>query len=372
MVTFDVVIVGGGVMGSAIAWFLQKHHDFTGSIAIVERDTTFSQASSALSASAIRQQFSTPISVAMSRFGWDFIRTSDTWSGQSLCLEERGYLLLGNSHCATPEVRQLNRDQLARRFPWLNSEDLNSATWCDHREGWFDGPALHSTLLRSARQLGVTLINATAVQFRVAERGVEYIELIDGERLTANHYVNAGGAWSQALLPDQIPLPIEARKRDVFCFSCPSSLPDLPMVWDPSGLWFRPEGNGYLCGCAPDANVDLAALELIPDYSRFDQALWPTLAHRVPAFESVRMTGAWSGYYEYCTFDQNGFVGPVTNCDHLLLACGFSGHGMQHAPAVGRAITEWILYGQYRSLDLSPLHYNRLITNTPIIEAQVA
>lgn len=371
-VTFDVIIVGAGVMGSAVAWFLKTHHDFNGSIAIVERDPTFAAASSSLSASAIRQQFSTPVSAAMSEFGWEFISTGETQLGQNLGLEERGYLLLGNSHCSAPAVVQLNRQQMADRFTWLNADDLDTATWCDRHEGWFDGPALHSALLRSARSSGVTLINASADQFRIAERGVEYLELTDGQCLTARHYVNAGGAWSRALLPVHIALPIEARKRDVFVFSCPAGPTDLPMVWDPSGLWFRPEGSQYLCGCAPAAEDDFNQAELSPDYQRFEQTLWPLLAHRVPAFESIRMTGAWSGYYEYCTFDQNGFVGPVTGCDRLLLACGFSGHGMQHAPAVGRAIAEWIVYGQYRSLDLSPLHHDRLISNTPIVERQVA
>lgn len=370
--SFDVIIVGAGVMGSAIAWFLKARLGFQGSIAIVERDPTFTAASSSLSASAIRQQFSTPVSSAMSQFGWDFIRSGESHLGQSLYLEERGYLLLGNSHCATPAVVQLDHRQLTEQFTWLNANDLDTATWCDCREGWFDGPALHAAFFKSALRSGVTLVNASADHFTVNDTGVDYLALVDGQRLTARHYVNAGGAWSRNLLPEHIPLPIEARKRDVFVFTCPSGPADLPMVWDPGGLWFRPEGSQYLCGCAPAAENDLDQAELIPDYRRFEQTLWPLLAHRVPAFESIRMTGAWSGYYEYCTFDQNGFVGPVTDCDRLLLACGFSGHGMQHAPAVGRAVAEWIVYGEYRSLDLHPLHHHRLLANTPIVEQQVA
>ena len=369
---YDVVIVGGGVMGSAVAWFLTQHRDFNGSIAIVERDPSFAQASSALSASAIRQQFSTPISVSMSQFGWDFLRRGDSQFGQDFSLKERGYLMLGNHRCATPDVRLLDQPHLASRFGWLNSEDLHSATWCEHREGWFDGPALHSTLLRSARAAGVALIQATVNSFHCDDRGISSVELSNGEPLTARHYVNAAGAWSGSLLPEHLPLPIEARKRDVFVFSCPNGPDDLPMIWDPSGLWIRPEGDRYLCGCAPAAQTDTPLQPLIPDYERFDNTLWPLLAHRVPAFESVRLTGAWSGYYEYCTFDQNGFVGPVKDCDGLLLACGFSGHGMQHAPAVGRGIAEWIVSGQYDSLDLQPLHYERLVTNRPIVEQQVA
>ena len=129
-------------------------------------------------------------------------------------------------------------------------------------------------------------------------------------------------------------------------------------------------------GCPPperpaaDQDPDEPPLE--PDYARFERELWPRLAARVPAFESLRLTGAWSGYYEHCSFDQNGFVGAVHGVDNLYLACGFSGHGMQHAPAVGRSLAELISKGAYQTLDLSPLSHQRLAANAPIKEANVA
>jgi glycine/D-amino acid oxidase-like deaminating enzyme len=373
---FDVAIVGAGVMGSAIAWFLSRNPQFQGNVVLIERDPTFHSASSSLSASAIRQQFSTPVSIAMSQFGWDFISSAEATLGRSFGLEERGYLMLGNVHQAFADVELFGPDELARRFSWLNTSDVATATWCSHREGWFDGPALHAALLTSARQSGCKFIAGTVVGFEFARadgcRSVTAVALEDGTRIEADHFVNAAGAWSGKLHADAVSLPISAKKRDVFLFSCDAPPADVPMVWDPSGLWFRPEGGGFMCGRAPDPEQDPDDAELIVDYARFESELWPLLAHRVSAFEAIRLTGGWAGYYELCSFDQNGFVGPVSDCANLLLACGFSGHGMQHAPAVGRGIAELIVHGDYLSLDLSPLHHDRLERNTPLIEQQIA
>lgn len=373
---FDVVIVGAGVMGSAIAWFLSRDPQFQGEIALIERDLTFRSASSSLSASAIRQQFSTPVSTAMSQFGWDFISSAEATLGHSFGLQERGYLLLGNRHQAFADVELLGPEELARRFGWLNASDIAAATWCGRREGWFDGPVLHTALLASARQSGCKVITGAVARFDFtsADSGkrVSAVVLEDGTRIEADYYVNAAGAWSGKLHENEVPLPISARKRDVFLFSCDVPPEDVPMVWDPSGLWFRPEGDGFMCGRAPAPEQDQIDAELIVDYERFESELWPLLAHRVGAFEAIRLTGGWAGYYEFCSFDQNGFVGPVHECANLLLACGFSGHGMQHAPAVGRGVAELIVHGDYLNLDLSPLHHDRLVQNTPLIEQQIA
>lgn len=369
---FDVAIVGAGVMGSAIAWFLTRDPAFSGTVALIERDSSFSSASSALSASGIRQQFTTPVSAAMSEYSWSFIAGAQSQLGTDLSLTERGYLLLGNEYCPSAAVERLNQDDLRARFPWLQVTDLSSATWCRHREGWFDGPGLHQALYRGAQAAGATVIQHLATSFQVHSGRVTAVTLDNSAGITADHYVNAAGAWSAELMPTDLPLPVEARKRDVFVFSTPQPSDDIPMVWDPCGLWFRPEGEHFLCGGAPSAEQDCAGVPLEPDYARFESEIWPALAHRVPAFEQLRLHSAWSGYYEYSTFDQNGFVGPADGCENLLLACGFSGHGMQHAPAVGRAVSEWICHGDYQSIDLSPLHHRRIATDEPVIENQVA
>jgi len=367
----DVVIIGGGVMGSAAAWFLSRDPDFHGRITIVERDGTFARASSSLSASAIRQQFTTPVSVAMSDFGWEFLSQAETLFGHSVGLEERGYLLLGNTQPATQSTLVLDHAELCSRFSWLNCDDIDSATFGSVREGWFDGPALHRELLTGARQAGADLVCAGEARLLCAQGRVHGVQLEGRDLLEADIYINACGAWSGKLLAAHcVELPVTPRKRDVFVFTCATPPEVVPMVWDPSGLWFRPEGSGFICGMSPPDDPDDA--ELIPEYTRFDSQLWPLLAARVPAFASVRLSAAWSGYYEYCRFDQNGFVGPCDGLENLLLACGFSGHGMQHAPAAGRGIAELVVHGRYRSLDLSALHHSRVAANCPLTEIQIA
>jgi glycine/D-amino acid oxidase-like deaminating enzyme len=168
-----------------------------------------------------------------------------------------------------------------------------------------------------------------------------------------------------------IDIPVFARKRTVFVFTCPVAIPGCPLVIDPSGLWFRSERDRFLCGIPADPDPDAAADDFEVDHALFESRGWPILAHRVPAFESVRVTSAWAGHYDYNVFDQNAFVGPVPGLSNLLLAAGFSGHGLQHAPGVGRGLAELIVDGEYRTLDLRPLSYSRFLAGTPLRESNV-
>jgi glycine/D-amino acid oxidase-like deaminating enzyme len=156
-------------------------------------------------------------------------------------------------------------------------------------------------------------------------------------------------------------------------FSCRTPLPGgMPLVADPSGLWFRPEGALYLAGTSPlPGEPDEDDLPLDAAAESFEDKVWPLLAQRVPAFEAVRSSGAWAGYYEVNTFDHNGIVGPHPEVDNLLFANGFSGHGLQHAPGIGRGLAEWIALGRYETLDLAPLGYDRLLAGTPYPEINV-
>ena len=116
--------------------------------------------------------------------------------------------------------------------------------------------------------------------------------------------------------------------------------------------------------------ADDAPLDAI-DHDLFDAVIWPTLAARIPAFEALRVRSAWAGYYEMNRFDHNGVVGAVPGWANAFIACGFSGHGMQHAPAVGRAMAERIGEGRYGSLDLTPLAAERLQRGEPLIEHNI-
>lgn len=386
----DVVVVGAGIVGAAIAWWLTRLQPGL-SVTLVERDTGFSQASSQRSASSIRQQFSIPLNIRLSQFGLQFLREADTLLAvddqpPAIGLTLPGYLYLADSgeqadalraqnaiqraHDAPVEL--LSPTQLARRFAWLNSDDLMLGSHGPGIEGWFDGPALHTALLRAARAQGARLVKGEACGFERSADGTRITALLlaNGQRLPCGWAVNAAGAWSRPLAAQAgLSLPVHARRRTVFVLSCPTPLPDCPLLIDPSGFWLRPEGRGFLFGTTPDPDADDLPLE--PNLTEFDEATWARLAHRIPAFESVRVERAWAGYYEMNVFDHNALIGPHPDLPNLLLATGFSGHGMQQAPAAGRGVAEWILHSRYDTLDLGELSPARLLTGRRLLETNV-
>ena len=392
----DVAIIGAGIQGAAIAWWLMRL-DPALRVALIERDTGFSQASSQRSASSIRQQFSHPINIQLSQFGLQFLREAPSLlavdgEAPEIGLTDPGYLYLARTEGADSlraqhalqrqhgaPIELLERDALANRFAWLRTGDLALGTLGAGAEGWFDGPALHQAMLRAARAQGATLIRGEVVDFEMAgaDRSgtgaasrIAALRLADGTRLVCGTAVNAAGAWARPLAAAAgIDLPVHARRRTVFVFSCPTMLADCPLVIDPSGFWFRPEGRQFIGGRTPDDDADDLPLE--PNLAEFDEAFWTGLAHRVPAFEALRIENAWAGYYEMNLFDHNALLGAHPAVDNLLFATGFSGHGMQQAPAVGRGIAELIVHGAYRSLDLSVRSVARLAQGQRIIESKV-
>ncbi|HEX7640409.1 MAG TPA: FAD-binding oxidoreductase, partial [Burkholderiaceae bacterium] len=155
-------------------------------------------------------------------------------------------------------------------------------------------------------------------------------------------------------------------------FECAQALADVPLVIDPSGFWFRPEGpSRFLAGAPPrDAGTPAAGV-LAVDHAQFEDELWPGLARRVPAFEAIRTTSSWAGFYEMNTFDHNAVIGRVPQVPNLLLANGFSGHGLQQSPAAGLAVAETIVHGQSRTLDVSALGFERIAAGRPLLERNV-
>ena len=387
-----VVIIGGGAIGSSVACFLAR--DFGVRVTVVERDPSYRYASSALSASSIRQQFSTAINIRISQASLAFYRRV----GEELAvgderpdigLVEPGYLFLASAAGAETlranhevqracgaDVALLAPAELQRRFPWLAVEGIALAglglSTATSGEGWFDGYSVLQAFRRKAVALGVNYVAAAIERMDMVGSRVVRATTADGAALEADAFVLAAGAWSAPLARTVgFDLPVRARKRDVFVFQSPAHLPDCPLVIDPSGLWFRPEGRGFICGAPPRGeDCDDAPLDAI-DHGLFDDWIWPHLAARVPAFEALRRTHAWAGYYEFNTFDQNGLVGRVPGIDNAFVACGFSGHGIQQAPAVGRGIAELVATGEYRTLDLSPLAPERIARGEPLIEANV-
>jgi glycine/D-amino acid oxidase-like deaminating enzyme len=386
---FDVVIVGGGVMGSAVAYHL-KCLDKRLSVLVVERDPTYAEASSALSASSIRQQFSTPVNIALSQQGLAFLRAAPEalavdGDAPDLALTERGYLFLATAagETALREVNAVQRASgadiallppaaLAARFPWLATDDLALGSLGLQGEGWFDGWSLLQALRRKARALGAAFRTAEVVGLRRDARGMQGVELGDGSVVEAGCVVDAAGPHAARIARMAgVELPVEPVRHCVFVFECPAPPADCPLVIDPCGLWFRPEGPRFLAGVPPQGPRTGADATLAVDHALFEEVVWPALARRVPAFEALRRTSAWAGFYEVNTFDHNAIIGRVPGVPGLLLINGFSGHGMQQAPAAGRAIAELIVHGAYRTVDVSMLGIERIAAGRPVRERQV-
>ncbi|MBS0335591.1 MAG: FAD-binding oxidoreductase [Proteobacteria bacterium] len=386
-----VVIIGGGAVGSAIACFTLGDPAFRGEVTVIERDPSYARASSALSASSIRQQFSTAINIGIGKFGIEFLREA----GRRLAvgderpeigLREAGYLFLApeSGRAVLEENHRLQRSlgadvalldaaALRARFPWVSAEGVAAASLGLSGEGWFDGYSLLQAFRRKARSLGATYVAAEACGFVRNSARIRAVRLADGRGLDCDIAVNAAGPWARA--PAEwlgIDLPVRARRRSVFVFTCPTPVEGAPLLIDPSGVYFRPEGRGqFICGTSPAPDDDPDDLPLEPDHALFEEEIWPVLAARVPAFEALRQTSAWAGYYEYNTFDCNGIVGSHPEVRNFVFANGFSGHGLQQSPAVGRGVAELIVHGGYRTLDLSPLAFERIAANRPLLERNV-
>ena len=389
--TQRITIIGGGAVGSAIAYFLtQQTTAQTLEVCVLERDFAYRQASSALSASSIRQQYSSVINIQLSQFGIGFLRTLGQTlhvDGQApnIGLTEPGYLYLASPE-GSPILREnhalqkqwgvdvalLEPAALQAKFPWLATDGLALASLGLSGEGWFDGYGLMQALRKRASAQGVRYLQAEATGLRRTGRHISGVQLNSGETLPCDVVVNAAGPWAAKVAAwVDIDLPVRARRRSVYSFSCPTPLPACPLVIDRSGIWFRPEGQQFICGYPPLPCEDLDDLPLdeVPDV--FESTLWPILAERVPAFEALRLHSAWAGYYEMNVFDHNAILGLHPDCTNLYFANGFSGHGLQQCPAVGRGIAELIRYGSYRSLDLSPLGFERILQNQPLLERNV-
>lgn len=390
MKNFDVIIVGGAAVGSAAAYFLATQTDFKGSVLVLEKDFSYEKCATTLSAASIRHQFSTPGNIQMSQFGTQFIKHSDehlTVNGEApeIGFHEGGYLFLASNagrailqsnhlvqRSLGADVVLLTPEQLRERFAWMATDDLSAGSLGMSGEGWLDAYGLLQGFRRKAISLGVKYSQAQVTSIHREGHHIQSVSLSDGSTLTCSVVINAAGTGAHLLAQSAgIELPVESRKRCVFHFTSPAKVDHCPLVVDPSGAYFRPEGQGFICGISPPPEQDPECFDFDVQHALFDEVLWPILATRVPGFEAVRLKNAWAGHYDMNTLDHNLIIGAHPEVDNLLFANGFSGHGMQQSPAVGRALSELVTYGQFRTLDLSAFGWQRIIAKKPLLEINV-
>ncbi|MCE2517216.1 MAG: FAD-binding oxidoreductase [Alphaproteobacteria bacterium] len=389
---YDVVIIGGAMVGSSVAWFTSDNPDFDGSILVIERDPSYEFTSTAHTNSCIRQQFSNEINIKISQFGAEFIKNfrsfmHDDPEVPEITLQNFGYLyladnqqfadiLIENQKLQTSlgaGTRIMTADEIAAEYPFYQLDDIILGSINTKDEGYFDGNSLFDWWKRKARQNGVEYLQGEVVSIQTTANRVDSVTLASGDVITAGKVVNATGPrGARTAAMAGIDLPIEPRRRYTFIFDAAEPLPrDLPLTIDPSGVHMRTDGQYYLCGCPPEVDPAVEFDDFYLDDSIWQDKLWPAIANRVPAFEAVKVMNSWVGHYAFNTLDQNAIIGPHDELDNFIFVNGFSGHGFQQSPAMGRGASELLTYGEFRSLDLSPLGFDRIRSMTPFVEKAV-
>ncbi|MER8653079.1 FAD-binding oxidoreductase [Mesorhizobium sp. LSJC264A00] len=385
---YDIVIIGGAIVGSSVAYYLREE-GFSGSIALIERDPQFAHAATTLSMASIRQQFSIPENIRLSQFTLNlFRRLKETFGTDAdIGFREGGYLILAgdaglpilkaNHEAQVAEGADIlleDADQLAKRFSWLSTEGISAGAFGRTGEGWFDAHAMLTLFRKALRDRQIDFIAADVTGIERQGNRAAGVDLDNGERLQAGIVVNAAGpnAGKVAGMAGLV-LPVEPRKRNVFVFEAREKYVDMPLLVDPSGIYVRPEGSVYLTGGAEPEEGDGPAdpRDFDVDWPLFEEVIWPVLATRIPAFEAIKPTRAWAGHYDYNALDQNAVIGPHPEVGNFIFANGFSGHGLQQAPAVGKALAELLVHGGYRTVDCSAFGYARVAEGRAFRELNV-
>ncbi|SMX22005.1 NAD(P)/FAD-dependent oxidoreductase [Boseongicola aestuarii] len=393
--SYDVVIIGGAIMGSSVAWWLTKNPDFDGSVLVVERDPSIEKASTAHTNSCIRQQFSTELNVRISQFGADFINNVREFMGgdervPNLKIHSFGYLYLADTpafadtlranlkvqHTCGAATELLDPDEIKTRYPFYNVDDIILGSINRVNEGYWDGATVFAWWRRQAIERGVNYIDNEVVAINKSGRGdrIESVTLATGEVISCGQLVNASGPRAaRTAAMAGVDMPVEPRKRYSWVFKAEKPLDqDLPLTIDPSGVHVRENGGGtYQCGGHSDIDPAVDFDDFHMDHALWQDHIWPTVAARIPQFEAVKVISEWAGHYAMNVFDHNAITGPHPEIGNFLFLNGFSGHGLQQSPAMGRAAAEWLTYGDYKTLDMRPFHFDRVLAGEPYLERAV-
>ena len=392
---YDVIIVGGAIMGSSAAWFLSDDPDFEGSVLVVEKDPSYEFASTTHTNSCMRQQFSEELNVRISQFAADFVTNLPRYMGDDdrvpdLKVHNFGYMYLAHNNgfadvlranqatqvAAGAGTQLMTPDQIKAAYPFYNVDDIVLGSINTVNEGFWDGSAVFDWWRRSARERGVEYIQneVVAITKNPAGTRVESVTLKSGDVIACGTLLNASGPRAiETAKMAGLTIPVEPRKRFSWVFSAEQPLDrDLPLTIDPSGVHVRENGGGtYQCGAHSEIDPAVAYDDFQIDHAMWQDHVWPILATRIPQFEAIKVQSEWAGHYAYNTFDQNAIMGPHTEVENFYFLNGFSGHGLQQSPAMGRGTAELMVHGAYKTLDLSPFNFDRIAANRPIIEKAI-
>ncbi len=386
-VLYDVAIIGGGVMGSSVAYHLLRAEPKI-KVVVIERDPTYTQASSALSLGGIRVQFSLKENILMSLHALERIKKF----GEEMAVKDEepflnfrqeGYLFLIDSQGRDAALESLNlQKQLGAEAEWwplekikekfhiFGGEGFEGGTY-GPQDGYLDPYALLMAFRKKAISLGAHFITDEVKQILRSSSSVEGLLLKSGEKIISKIVVNAAGAWAADIASSiGVELPIRPISRQVFAVKPAAFLPHpFPLVIAPSGLYFRPETGGLIL-VGRSLPEDKIGFDFAWTWERFQNILWPELAEIVPSFAQLKLIRGWSGLYDQNLLDSNAILGPWPELSGFFLINGFSGHGLQQSFAAGRYLSELILHLK-PVLDLSCFSPQRILENRPLAEGGI-
>ena len=392
---YDVIIMGGAIMGSSTAWFLSQNPDFNGTVLVVEKDQKYEFCSTAHTTSCIRQQFSTKLNVEISQFSANFINNFQEYMDYDprvpkLLINSFGYMYLAaDDDCAQNLIDNqkvqleagaatelLTPKQIKSRYPFYNIEDIKLGSINLINEGYWDSITAFEWLKKKAYENGIEYVENEVVEITSNKSGdrIISVKLASGETVTGESFVNATGPRAAAISKMAgIEIPVEPRKRYSWIFKAEKPLDqDLPLTIDPSGFHVRENGGGtYQAGGHGSSDPAVGFDDFEMDLDLWENSVWPVLFNRIPQFESLKLISQWAGHYAMNTVDQNAILGPHNIIQNFFFLNGFSGHGTQQAPAMGRAISEILTYGSYKTIDMSAFHYERLLRGHKIVEKAI-
>jgi glycine/D-amino acid oxidase-like deaminating enzyme len=385
---FDLLIIGGGVMGSSLAYHLASG-GFSGRMGIFEKDPSYEKASTVLSVGGIRRQFSTEVNVRLSQYSLAFYqefgeRMEVNGVRPEIDFKPRGYLFLGSEknwpilvrHQAFQkslgvETRLLNIDETLGLIPDLNPEDLVGSSY-SAGDGYMDPHSVLQGFVKKARSMGVEYLHQEVVEILRRGERLEGVKTKDGTTYFSSSIVNTAGPYAGEVgRMAGIEIPVVPVRRMVYLVKPPRLFDyDLPLVIDTSGVYFLHEtGKQILTGRS--RKEEPPGFNFQWERSYFNETIWPSLAHRVPLFDEMKVLSGWAGLYEVNQWDSNGIIGEHPEVRGFYMAVGFSGHGFQQAPAVGKALSEWIRLGRYETVDVRPLGYERILEGRKVLEEEV-
>jgi len=384
MKTAEVVIIGGGIVGSSIAYHVTEAG--CKDVLVIERETAQGKGSTGKSMGGVRAQFSTPISIQMSLYSIPFYASFDERLGYPADYRPQGYLFCATSqkHLAylranyqkqvqlgLKNVRLIAADEIRSRFPQLRSDDIVGGSFCS-TDGFVDPYSAMIGFMSWAADHGATLWKNTQVTgIHLDTKGVASVETTRGS-VTTRKVVNAAGPWAAEVAKMAgVELPVEPLRRMLVPTEPFDRFPhNAPMIIDMSnGFHFRPEALGFLLAWNDPEETPGFKTDFEPG---FIEKILTRAADRVPMFENLAVNPkrAWAGLYEM-TPDHHPILGEASDAPGFFLANGFSGHGVMHAPATGRILSDLILTGKTDLVDVSLLGLNRFAEGRMIEETAV-